>query len=231
MQRLVKAIGCPEITASRQLVAELLGNIVAKRMGIQTPEPCLVILETPICTAINASLRSLGFSQTIQPGYAAGCEWLRPPPVPYTIGQLLTPELRKQAVELYVFDMLAQNLDRRPDKVNCGLNSGGLVAFDFELCFQHLFLPIIGGLGGEHWQPSLSIAGRSHLFYRPTRTEPPSTESIEAMLAGITSDWWNGVSSSLPNEWTADANRLGSVVLEIAAHAREFAEDILRSLA
>ncbi len=227
---LVKAIGCPEVTATRQLVAEVVGNATARRMGVPTPEPCIVYLEGGVTRAVNQSLRSLGYEHTLQPGPAAGCELLRPAPAPYTVGQSLTPEGRTQAARMYVFDMLSQNPDRRREKVNCGLTRAGLTAFDFEMCFMHLFLPIIGGLDVDPWEPSKAILGRNHLFYEVARNDPLPQEAVEIAVLGLSTEWWKELSASLPEAWSSDAAQIGRALRAVADHPRAFAIDIHRSL-
>lgn len=228
--KLVKAIGCPEVTARYQLVAEVLGNAIARRMGVQTPEPCVVAIDAPVCQAINASLRSLGYPHSIQPGYAAGSKWL-PGFAPYTVGQPLSNDLQLQAVRLYVFDMMSQNPDRRPDKVNCGLMGDGLIAVDFEMCFQHLFLPIIGGNTGKLWEPSKSLSGRRHLFFSIVQKCSATVDAVEQMVSGLTRSWWDGIMEGLPEAWRPEAERVAEVVLAVSENAAAFGVDILRSLA
>src|ERR1019366_10687039 len=198
-----KALGSPEVSATRSLVCEVAGNAVAKRMGLITPEPCIVDIFAAAAEAINASLASTDYTFTIKPGPAAGCALLNMSP--YTVGQALSPELQTQAVRLYVFDLLTQNMDRRSDKVNCGLSKLGLVAFDFETCFQHLFLPIVGGLEGRHWEPSKSVPMKSHLFYGVAKEAPPLEADVRNAASKLAGTWWTQFVGSLPAEWQPEA--------------------------
>jgi hypothetical protein len=227
--RVVKALGCPEVTAHRQLVAEVIGNAFARRMGILTPEPCIVRLDEAVARAVEASLRSEGYLFAPRSGFAAGCEYLKL--APYAPGQYLNPEQRTQAARLYVFDMLSQNSDRRPAKVNCALGAAGLVAFDFESCFQHLFVPIIGGLLGPHWEPSKSLPGREHLFHATAKAHPHPEGEVESSVQALTIEWWRDLVSTLPDEWQPEASKIGAVLREIVGHAGAFARDITLSLA
>jgi hypothetical protein len=122
-----------------------------------------------------------------KPGEAAGCELLRL--APYSVGQSLSTDQRTQAARLYVFDMLSQNPDRRTQKVNCGLTTTGLVAFDFETCFQHLFLPVVGGLQGLDWEPSKSINPKDHLFHDLVKSCQPDRVTVARWVAGLTPVW------------------------------------------
>lgn len=226
--KVVKAIGCPEVTCTRSMVCEIVGNAVARRMGVPTPEPCLVALSPQVADSVNEALRSAGFEFRVQSGEAAGCELLRL--APYSVGQALSTEQRTQAAKLYVFDMLSQNTDRRALKVNCGLTKSDLVAFDFETCFQHLFLPIVGGLGGEHWEPSKCIEPGAHLFHGLVKTAPPGRDAVAGWVAGLSPVWWEELYESLPDSWRHEALQIWGAVRQIAEHSAEFANDINRSL-
>ena len=228
--KVVKALGLPEVFAPRQLVAETLGNAVARRMGVLTPEPCVVSIDEAVTRAINLNLCALGYEHEIRPGLAAGCELLRPPPAPYAHGQGLTPEARVQAVRMYVFDLFSQNPDRTRHPVNCGLTKDGLLAFDFEMCFAHLFLPLVGGFGAPPWEPSHAYPSRRHLFYSVAKALPPDVESTVETIRRQTVEWWDDLRFSIPLEWRADADKIGANLREIVDHAEEFAKDALRSL-
>lgn len=222
---LVKAIGCPEIHSTWQLVTEVVSNAAARNMGVRTPAPAVVSLSETVAKQINQSLNELGHRFEVQPGFASGCDFITNL-VPFTVDQLLTPELRDHATKLFVFDMASQNPDRRRSKVNCGLNKGGLVAFDFELCFAHKFLPVIGGSSASAWLPSNSQQARNHLFYSEVKANPPQIEQVESMVESLTSSWWNDVMDGVPDEWREPAQRIGGDLLSIAQHKTDFAKDI-----
>lgn len=229
--KVVKAIGCPEVQFPYQLVAELVGNATARRMGIPTPEPCIVDVSEAAARAINLSVRADGYRHTIQPGPAAGCDLIRPAPSPVTANQNLTAAERTHASKLYVFDLLSQNPDRRKDKENCGLTKDGVIAFDFEMCFGHLFLPIIGGLASPSWEPSRSFPGcRRHLFWETTRDSLPIPEEIVELCRRLSAEWWSTLVESLPEQWHSLAGKVATVLAEINEHADDFERDIVRSL-
>lgn len=222
---LVKAIGCPEIRSPWQLTTEVMGNVVARMMGVQTPRPAFVEISDAVARQVNDSLQSAGFKFEIKPGVAAGCELLRAL-APFTVGQTLSLELRTQAIDLFIFDMLSQNADRRAEKVNCGLTKDGLVAFDFELCFAHLFVPLIGTQQRLPWEPSNSMDARKHLFYREARSRPPESRYVADLVRRFTEQWRDEVMATVPTEWTREASRIGEDLLSIGDHAEDFARDL-----
>lgn len=227
----VKALGCPEVHSRWQLVAEVVGNAVARRMGVETPEPFIVSIDAPVAAVVNRSLAALGYNHSLSPGHAAGCRLLAPTPVPYAPGQTLSPDQVRAAQDLYVFDLLSQNVDRRVDNVNCALTKHGIVAFDFELCFAHLFLKLIGQSAAQSWRPSDTMPFRKHVFYALVRSAPPAPPAVEAVLDLLDEEWWMGLVASLPETWQGEASRIGTEIARIIEHKSDFAEDVMRSLA
>lgn len=224
---LVKAIGCPELHSKWQLVAEVVGNAAARQVGVLTPAPAVVEIPETMASLLNAGLREQGYDFRLNAGHAAGCDFL-PGISPWTIGQTLSSELRTQAMKLFAFDMMSQNPDRRRDKVNCGLTRAGLLAYDFELCFAHCFVPLIGSAKVLPWEPSNAGLDRSHLFYAEVRADPPDLEMVRDMALSLTPAWWSSVQQSLPEEWHHDAEKIGGDLLAIYEHADEFAKDVTR---
>lgn len=222
---LVKAIGCPEVRSSWQLVTETVGNAIARRMGVLTPVPAVVEISDVMARLVNRSLEGGGHSFKIEAGLAAGCEFI-PGLANFTVGQRLNPEMRNQAVRIFTFDMLSQNPDRRRDKVNCGLTKSGLIAFDFELCFAHKFLHVIGGDRIEPWEPSAAQISRNHLFYEEVKATPLAFETVEMMASDLNVEWWEALSIALPGPWRMDAERIGADLRLISSHAQDFAKDI-----
>ena len=221
----VKAIGCPFVFSTWQLVTETVGNAVARRMGVLTPEPGIVWISPSVANLINRSLPPAENPTAIQPGFAAGCEYL-PRMVPFTPGQMLGPEVRAQAAKLFVCDLLSQNVDRRRDRVNCGLTKNGLVAFDFELSFAHLFVHLLGKTG-EPWEPSKTGIARNHLFLSIVKDHPASLELINSTLASLTPAWWGELVASLPPEWQPESAKLGQYLRSVTDHSEDFCRDIV----
>ena len=228
--KVVKALGLPEVEATRQLVAETVGNATARHLRVTTPTPCVVHIDAMVARTINQSLKARGYDYAIKPGAASGCELIRPAPSPYTAGDALNDETRIEAVRLYVSDLLSQNSDRRKENVNCGWSRSRLLAFDFEMCFAHLFLPIIGGLLGNDWEPSKAFPCTSHLFHSIAKASPPDPNVTEMNVTGLSSAWWGELRNSLPASWHLEADKIGVAIQAIVAHAHDFAQDVQSSL-
>src|SRR5262249_44623512 len=71
----VKAVGLPEITR-QSLIRELLGNMLARELGVYTSTPALVEIDAEMANALNVSLSAKGLH--LEPGTAVGCTYLHP---------------------------------------------------------------------------------------------------------------------------------------------------------
>jgi hypothetical protein len=109
----VKALGLPEVTRLG-LICELLGNMVARELGILTATPALVEIDQATADALNMSLQGRGL--TVKPGLAVGTTFLRP--LHPVIGTL-PDDAAAEVPRLYGVDLVMQNPDRRASNPNC----------------------------------------------------------------------------------------------------------------
>ncbi len=220
-----KAFGCPEVHSAWQLVTEVVGNATARNCGVITPAPAIVEISRQTATIINKSLEYNNYEYRIEAGYAAGCEFIGGM-APLGPGLRLNPNQFVQARNLFVFDMLAQNPDRRPEKVNCGLLGGQIIAFDFELCFSHCFLPVIGSSQSDPVAVSGTNLPKSHLFYGNLRGEDHDTTQIQEFVSPITEDWLSEIENSLPNHWRGCCESICAHLRVVKERASDFSFDI-----
>ena len=228
--KVVKAIGCPDVSSQWQIVTEVVSNVIARRLGVTTPEPCAIHISEEMAAKLTLSAKDQGHVHQITAGWASGCALLRPPPAPYTSGQNLGAAQRVQAARLFVFDMLAQNPDRRMVKPNCGMIKDGIVAFDFEMCFGFLFVPVVGGSAIQPWEVSKVGLSKSHLFRDVTKRDLPDEEEVVLRLQALADDWGADMLAGLPAEWHVEAERIWTSVASVRQNAKVFAKEISRSL-
>ena len=128
----VKAIGLPEVTR-HGLICELLGNLLARELGVVTAPSAIVDIDPDAADAINGGLVREGLAS--RPGLAVGCNYLRPLlPVIGALPEQVEPDVPR----LFGFDLAVQNPDRRSDNPNCALYENRLLAYDFEMSFSFL---------------------------------------------------------------------------------------------
>ena len=215
----------PEVTDTG-LFAEYFGAMLAMAFGIEAPTPAIVNLSTELIEVAAHNLAGWGLSP--RPGEAVGLEFLRGLAPLSRLIPVKGPAEIVDAAQIYAFDMLIQNPDRRDDKPNCANLRGRLVAYDHEMAFSFLY-PIVGS--GRPWEvPSFS---QHHVFHRALRSPESKGEidwtSVRQGLAAV-EEQVEGLAQLVPDRWRAHADRVVTHVHEVASHAGVFEEQLRRSL-
>ncbi len=212
----------------RGLLCELIGSQLATHFGISTPESALVSIvagfaeEMALAEPSRADrLRNsvgLNFGSRLMPGMSG---W----PVDKTI-----PEgMWGAAVNIFAFDALIQNPDRRFNNQNLLVRGNDIFVYDHELAFSFLeaILP-----SGTPWklmeQPYLS----EHVFYRQLKKKPFDLSGFALALSGLLGRRLDSILAEAPAEWNNEVlGRIGQHLRLVNGHAEEFVEEIRRSLA
>ena len=158
-----------EMDAKAQ-IAELVTAQLADDLGLQVPQAAVVdipagfdaiIAEKDLAAMVKNSLGLNFGSVNIGAGFTT---W---PP-----GRNLVGAQRDQAADIFAFDTLIQNPDRRAVNPNLWARSDKLGVYDHEQAFSFLTLPIIGG-APKSWlaakQPKSFQFLEQHIFYRSLR--------------------------------------------------------------
>lgn len=213
------------------MFSEVVGNLLARELGINTPRPALIDIGETFAKVTNLILAREGLQ--VSEGTGVGCEYFQGGFTSPVIGAPLAPEEIPQAALVYGFDLLVQNPDRRPDKANCGFLGQRLIAFDFELAFSFLLLlkgQASGGRQAEPWEVSKHGLGPKHLFHRSLRNRQVSWEPLLAALdsldLSVLADW----EAVLPAAWRADAEAVSGHLRSVKKNLRKFEIELQGSL-
>ena len=134
------------------LVCELMASLLAEDLDLPVPKPFLVHVDAqfnlsegkPKLSTIVRESAGLNFgSQKLPAGFAT---WSQDKPIPGSLRQL--------AAEVFAFDVLIQNVDRRREKPNLLWSGDELYLYDHEQAFSFL-MGVIG------WQPPWTGQGTS----------------------------------------------------------------------
>jgi hypothetical protein len=158
---LVKTKGLPRIT-TLDLYCETLGNLLARELGIETPEPFIVRIDKDFVQATKKSLWEESIK--IEAGLGVGCEYFSQGFSAINSSMYLSKEKFEQAVMIYGFDLLTQNPDRRETNPNCAVKGDKIIAFDFEKSLSFLY-PILGQKPEPRELSKLDLTGNDrHIF-------------------------------------------------------------------
>lgn len=220
----VKAVGLPEVTQG-SLFQEIFGNLLARELGVNTPDAALINLGTDFVASVN---RYSDFKLHLVAGIGAGSKYFKLGFNNITAGATLTTEELAQAALIYGFDLIAQNPDRRTDKPNCAMRSGQLMAYDFEMSFSFL-LPILGKPAAP-WEFSQHGIAERHLFRAVLMTQQVDWSPLTLALKSLNAKRLKHLVSTLPDNWAEPAVRVCEHFLALRNQSTKLAVELARSL-
>jgi len=200
----VKSLGNPHVTEF-SLFNEVVGNLLARRLGLNTPEPALIKITENFAEAAHSTVAR--YSYSIVPGTAAGAAFLGTGLLPPSAG-VISGDTLEQLVRIYAFDLVMQNPDRRVDKPNCMVQRGNVIAFDFELCFSFIFaIP-----AADPCDFCSHGIARRHLFHSVLSSAlskvgidwQPFLKSLKA----LSDEQVHNITLSVPSEWATFAGKI-----------------------
>jgi len=223
--KVVKAFDLPEITEFG-LFSELFGNALARLLGLETPEPCLVHISAPFADAANLVLRREGLE--LKPGMASGCQHFSGG-YRNVIPETLSLDELQQAAQIYAFDLLVQNPDRTRRRPNSALLSEGLISFDFETAFSFVFLI---GKQPPPWEVSKHGIATNHIFYPVLRAKKKevSWKPFVSRLRKFRKVQIEELAAGFPHEWLVHAGNVYTHILGVVEHVKDFELELRRSL-
>lgn len=193
--------GCERGVAA--LAIEALAAMLAADLGLPVPEPYLVQLVPEFIDLIpDAEIKDLASrsceiafgAKRLPPAYAA---WMHSRNVP--VGML------QAAQEVFAFDALIDNMDRRPTNPNCLSEGNSIAIYDHEMAFPgQLLLPIlrppppwqVGGLG-FYGEPD------HHIFLSALKGRPVNLNRLEGAWQGIGDARLAEYEAAMPPHWNA----------------------------
>lgn len=180
------------------LAYEAIGAMLAVDLHLPVPEPFLVDLEDAFIDSLpDEGLKAVIESSTLP---TFGSAKLPPAFSTWPSEKGLPTDLLESASEIYAFDALIQNADRRPENPNCLCNGRTFAIFDHELAFM-----TTGVIG---WQPPW-LAGslqwlkdtNRHVFSVPLRRRCGSLERLENAWGHLDDSRLAEYVAALPAEW------------------------------
>ena len=214
------------------LMREALCAMLAKDLGLPVPE-CFVVAITPefiesvatIQPELAKALRlgvPTGFgSAKLPPGYSS---WMPDRSIPKA--------MRASAVEIFAFDLLVQNADRRPENPNLQAYGNQLAIFDHELAL--MFEGIL--FWQAPWVPgSLGSAGApdKHVLRRGLQGFEHDLARLVGAWEAISDDRLAEYAAALPPAWTmprASADAAIAFLRQLRDNVRLAAQEVLRVL-
>ena len=203
--------GCDWGVAS--LSMEAISAMLAADLDLPVPEPFLVTVEPefiaglpdPEVADMARRSSSIAFgSKHLPPGYTS-----------WPVGKAIPRDAVATAAEIFAFDALIANPDRRRENPNCLFNGATLAIYDHELAF------FTEGLIG--WRPpweigSLELLHRpgSHLFSEQLRGKALNLDRFAGAWLAIANTRLDEYRAALPEAWNSAAAQIDQALRHVA---------------
>lgn len=209
-------------------MAELFTALLADDLGLQAPQAAIV--------GIPPGFESVVAEQQVakqlkgSPGLNFGSVHLGAGFTTWPPGRNPVGAQRDQAADIFAFDTLIQNPDRRAVNPNLWARSDKLGVYDHEQAFSFLSHHIFGGSVPKPW--AAKSHGNSfrfleqHVFYGSLRNGRLDLGPFKEKLGALSDKRIRSHLDAVPAEWAGDGD-FGSKIAEYLREARQRREDLI----
>jgi HipA-like kinase len=208
------------------MCCELIASLLADELGLARPLPAIVDVDPNISNLLSpkdfdvaAMIKKSGganfASRVLSGGYGT---WPVNKSVPSSLVQL--------AAEIFAFDALIQNPDRRPNNPNLLWKGSEIIIIDHELAFSFLYQI---GTSGRPWEVRASAGDflNDHVFSKDLKGKKIDLTRFRDALEGIDKATLDALIDQVPIEWNNDnLSRMRAHFTDVQNHAEEFIEQV-----
>ena len=184
-----------------------MGAQLASALDLRVPEACLLEITPEFAATVpNPEIaeimkRSIGWnfgSRKLPPGYTN-----------VLAGRPLLLTFRATAAEIFAFDGIIQNPDRRVSNPNCLTNGSEMVILDHELAFSFL-MDIFPQK--PPWDGGNVSFLRDHVFFEPLRQTPVSFDRLAGAVDALKYEHLARFTDAVPLEWAGGKDAAGQIL-------------------
>jgi hypothetical protein len=213
---------------ARGLLRELVASRLADHFGILVPEPAGVSIGPEFIEALADQYRDLSDSMQASVGLNFGSRVLQPVNT-WLVNRLIPEAMRRDAANIFAFDALIQNPDRRTGNPNLLTQGDSIYVFDHETSFS--FLVALAG-AGDAWSLERENYLQEHVFFRRLKGLEIDLDDFEQRLAALDDETIAELRAEVPDEWLhQDLETIEAHLIDVRDHAHLFVEQVRRRLA
>jgi hypothetical protein len=223
----IKLLGQPTVGESRA-VFEIVASRLARHFGILVPEPAVVEVTPKFGHLLGNSQPRLLPTLSSNIGLNFGTRVVNPMTT-WITGRPIPESLLADAVNIFAFDALIKNPDRRVEKPNLFTRGDELYVFDHEMAFSFLFA--IGSYLPP-WDLRNETYLRGHVFFSRLKSKNLDLGHFKARLEALDDAEIVKINSEIPKEWIGPViGRIWEHISMVRMNSERFIEQVERSLA
>jgi hypothetical protein len=191
---------------------EAIAAMLAADLDLPVPEPFLVTLEPEFIAGVPDETVA-AMARRSNP-VAFGSKHLPPGYTSWPVGKAIPKDALGTAAEIFAFDVLIVNDDRRPENPNCLFSGSSLAIYDHEMAF------FTEGIVG--WQPPWEIGSLEsfkrtprHLFFEQLCEKAVNFDRFAGAWLAVTNERLAAYKAALPDAWNAASQHADKALLYI----------------
>lgn len=207
------------------LAFEALGTALAQRLGINTPNAAVVTIDEELAQAVDQTAPGIAGVIRRSIGANFGSKFLTGMRT-FAIGEAIPSDLREQALNIFAFDALIQNPDRRASNPNLLVASSEYFVIDHDLAFSFMFE--VGSVARRPWEIANLPFLQEHAFYIRLKGRNPSMLGFWAALKSMTEPEIDTIMDDIPAEWRGRGlQKIQDHLVAVRDHADDFCDQVM----
>ncbi|MCL4537069.1 MAG: hypothetical protein M1610_05710 [Nitrospirae bacterium] len=208
------------------LAAELIASQLANFLDIPTPEPAIIELDPLLAEVIPDPELSRKIKESA--GLNFGSRVITGGFETWPVGKAIPSSLKTLAAEIFAFDALIQNPDRKVNKPNILWKGDNLYIIDHEMSLMFIYeiLPM-----QNPWQITNLRFIKEHLFYGNLKGQTVNLDRFAGALDLLTDNVIETILVNVPEAWQSNnISKIKTHINEIVHHSNDFVDEIRRAL-
>lgn len=208
------------------LAFELIASQLATILDVPVPEAAIIELDPVLAEIIADTDLSRKIKESS--GLNFGSKVITGGFETWPVGKAIPSALKTLAAEIFSFDALIQNPDRRADKPNILWKGDELYIIDHEMGFSFIYevLP-----EPNPWHITKLGFMRNHLFHEGLKGQTVNLDRFAGALELLSDNVLESIMANVPEEWQNDnLSRIGKHIHDIIQHVNDFVDEVRRSL-
>jgi hypothetical protein len=196
-------------------VAESMASFLALDLGLAVRQPYRVHISKDFAQTVpDTGLRAILEKSE---GLNFGCAKWGPGYTIWPRDQSLPKSMKRTAMEIFAFDGLIQNPDRRAANPNCVFLGDEFMIYDHETAFSH-FITLFAR---PPWEPGGVDFLKDHIFRVVLRGEHLELDRFQGALEALDESRFRAYVDAVPVEWNGEAitgERIAEYLLNCIPH-------------
>ena len=196
-------------------VAEAMASLLAQDLDLPIQRPFQVAISKEFAQTVpDAGLRAIVERSE---GLNFGCEKWGPGYTIWPRDKMLPKAMRQAAMEIFAFDGLIQNPDRRAVNPNCVFLGGDFLLYDHESAFSNFFAIF----AKSAWEPGGLDFLSDHIFRHALRGHGLELDRLQGAFEALDASRFQAYLQQVPADWDGEAitrERVAELLLNCLPH-------------